>query len=199
MYESPPDSGHCVELYVRSFAPGSSHGLQDAVLRRLRELVDVGRLDGMRLHVWGDSICPESAAARTAAGEFVLDRVSTFVAWARANGFTPRSCLRATDVCSTLADVEYTAIRFPQMLLAEFRDGELLFLSPCGDTARSIAVLEHLDALSDGELPVPDVSPQALEEEGSGTDPVGLREALGGAGVDGVDEGALARLAGEGE
>jgi len=199
MYESPPDSGHCVELYVRSFAPGSSQGLQDAVVRRLQELVEVGRLDGMRLHVWGDSICPESAAASTAAGEFVLDRVSTFVAWARANGFTPRSCLRATDVCSTLADVEYTAIRFPQLLLAEFRDGELLFLSPCGDGSRSIAVLDHLDALSDGELPVPDVSPQPVESGGEEADTVGLHEALAEAGVGGDDEDALARLAGEGE
>lgn len=199
MYESPPDSGHCVELYVRSFAPGSSHGLQDAVVGRLQELVESGRLDGMRLHVWGDSISPESAAASTAAGQFVLDRVSTFVAWARANGFTPRSCLRATDVCSTLADVEYTAIRFPQILLAEFRGGELLFLSPCGDTVRSVAVLDHLDALSDGELPVPDVSPQPLESGDAGADTVGLDEALAEAGVGGTGEGGFARLAREGE
>ena len=188
MYESLPDAGHRVELYVRSFAPGSSHQLQDAVVRRLQALVEDGHLDGMRLQVWGNGICPESAAASTTAGGFVLDRVSTFVAWARANGFTPRSCLRATDVCSTLADVEYTAIRFPQILLAEFRDGELVFLSPCGDTERSIAVLDHLDALADGTLPVADAVPQPLEGEEPEADTVGLREALVDTGLAGGSE-----------
>lgn len=181
MYEHPPDSGHCVELYVRSLAPGPAHGLQDALIARLEELVDRGTLEGMQLYVWGDSVCPESAAAGTAAGEFVLDRVNTFVAWARENGFTPRSCLRVTDVNSTLAEVEYTAIKFPQMLLAEFDDGELLFLSPCSDTDHDIGVQDHLSALADEELPVPGVTPQVVttpDPDDARGQPPDLREAL---------------------
>lgn len=180
MYEHSPDSGHCVELYVRSLAPGPAHSLQDALIARLEELVDRGTLEGMELYVWGDGVCPESAAAGTAAGGFVLNRVDTFVAWARENGFTPRSCLRATDFNSVMAGVEYTAIRFPQMLLAEFDDGELLFLSPCSDTDRDIGVQDHLSALADEELPVPEVTAQAVTESDrtDGRETADLREAL---------------------
>ena len=66
-----------VELFVRSLSPQSGRSPAVTQLEGLRALADEGAID-LSVSVWGREVGLSTTAARTDAGQFVLDRVAAF-------------------------------------------------------------------------------------------------------------------------
>lgn len=138
------------ELYVRSLAPRSGKGRQESAIDRLAALEEGGRLEDVTVNVWGRQVSLSSAAARTDAGQFVLDRVERFREWARRHGRSVDSFFRTRRVESSIADEEYVALVLPMLTLAEYHDGELAFVAPSADGSAVTTVADRIDALESG-------------------------------------------------
>ena len=140
-----------VELYVRSLAPSGTHRQQDAVVRRLDELLGERVVDDYDVRVWGDRICHTSASARTADGRHVQNRLARIERWADETGRSLDGVYREVERESTITDESWTEVRFPEIALAEFVDGELVHLAPCHDEEADelIRVSDRLSELAD--------------------------------------------------
>lgn len=143
------EKGDRVELYVRSLAPTTGRERQETVIRRLRDLVEAGAVDGFELVVTGQCICPDSAAAETDIGRFLLERLRTFEEWAEEEGAALDPCYRRRDETPVYTGERYTGISVPNLAMAEFSDGDLSFLTPCRVDGRRVTVEERLEAISD--------------------------------------------------
>lgn len=136
-----------VELHVRSLAPRAGHRQQERVIDRLEELESNGQVDEFSIDVWGKQVGLSSAAARTDAGRFVLDRVESFREWAAENGCSVESFFETRHVTSQVTDEQYTALVLPSLTLAEYRDGDLSYVAPCSDDGDATTVHDRLDVL----------------------------------------------------
>jgi hypothetical protein len=136
-----------IELYLRSLAPTTARKTQDAVIERLRQLDDRGRIRGFDVVLCGDCICPRSATADTPTGERLLEKYEALEAWATARdrelvGFEER------DLNGVLTGTSITGIVFPQIVLGEFRDGDLSYVAPSTDGTRHVTVRDRLETLA---------------------------------------------------
>jgi DNA-binding Lrp family transcriptional regulator len=136
-----------VELYVRSLCSGAERPPQDAAIERLERLERDGVLEEYTVRVWGRRVSPDSAAAETAAGRFVLSRIGEFRNWARRTGASVRSFFDTHEVDSSITDESYTAITVPTLTLAEFHGDDLHRVTPCSLDGAVHTVGDHLDAL----------------------------------------------------
>ncbi|MFC7077498.1 HTH domain-containing protein [Haloarcula halophila] len=139
-----------VELFVRSMLPDGANERQEAVLDRLERLDREDEIADYNVVVWGKQIAPESAAARTPEGKYILNRVAEFKQWALSNNVSLESFYQTTDVESEVTEEAYTAMVLPVMGLAEYREAELSHVAPCteGDVVHTI--MDRLDAIEDG-------------------------------------------------
>lgn len=133
-----------VELYLRSLAPATGRDHQDAVLERLRDLDEAGRIKGVDVRVCGDCVCPQSATARTAPGRRLLDRYEQFEAWADRTG-ADLAGFEHRDVESVLTGTTVTGVAFPRMVLAEYRRGRLAFVAPADTGEETVRVEDRVD------------------------------------------------------
>lgn len=131
------------ELFVRSLAPDTARARQEQVLERLRELEAAGVVEGVTVHLAGDCVCPESVAADTETGSFLLSRVEQFEQWAATNDVALEGFERRC-VDSSLTGETVTGIRFPRLCLAVFDDDGLVFVAP----SESTGVPDALDWLA---------------------------------------------------
>lgn len=152
---SPPrheSNGHdaervTVELYVRSLCSDGTMSPQETVIRRLSRLERDGIVDEYSVHVWGRRVSPNTAAADTDAGRFVLDRIEAFRAWAEDAEMSVQSFFDTDEVDSSITGESYDAITVPTLTLAEFRGDELRWVTPCADGGTVYTVSDRLDAL----------------------------------------------------
>jgi len=138
-----------VELYVRSMLPDGAGSRQEQVIDRLAELERREKIGGYNVVVWGKQIAPESAAANTEEGRYILNRVAEFKQWALSNNVSLESFYQQTSVDSEAADSASDAMVLPVMGLAEYDGSELAHVAPCteGETVHTITDrLERLDA-----------------------------------------------------
>jgi hypothetical protein len=137
-----------VELHVRSLAPRAGRRRQNAVIDRLDDLESAGRIDEFAVDVWGRQVGLSSAAARTDAGRFVLDRVAEFREWADETGRSVASFFETRRVDSELSGDQYTALVLPSLTLAEYRGGDLAHVAPCSDGGEVTTVSDRIDVLA---------------------------------------------------
>lgn len=137
-----------VELHVRSLAPRAGGRQQERVIDRLDHLESAGRVDEATVDVWGRQVGLSSAAARTDAGRYVLDRVESFREWADETGRSVESFFETRRVSSDITDEEYVALVLPSLTLAEYRDGDLAYVAPCSDGDEVTTVPDRLDVLA---------------------------------------------------
>ncbi|MFB6163155.1 MAG: HTH domain-containing protein [Halococcoides sp.] len=143
-----------LELFVRSLHPQGAHQRQEATLKQLERLERDEEIDEFSVVVWGDQISRESVAANSIKGRYVLNRVAEFQQWALSNNVSLDSFYQ-TRSTGPESDVETeTTIVLPVMGLAEYRDGELVQVSPCtaGETVHTVQ--DHVDSLSEETRPV---------------------------------------------
>jgi len=139
-------SGTTVEVCVRSLSE-DVQPLLDETLGRLRE---ADAVDEVRVTVWGRSFDPTGAAAATDPGRALAGRLEAFRQWAAENGasfggfFRPRTVARLTGEAGTRVDL-------PTVTLAEYRDDELAFVTPCRIDGRFHTVLGRADRIACGE------------------------------------------------
>ncbi|MBX0298188.1 HTH domain-containing protein [Haloarcula nitratireducens] len=147
-----------IELYVRSMLPNGAHERQEDVINQLQTLEEDGQIDGFNVIVWGKRIAPQSAAARTEEGRYILNRVAEFKQWALSNNVSFDSFHQRTGVDSDIAESSYEAVVLPVMGIAEYTDNELSHVAPCteGDVVHTI--MDRINRLDAGQ-------PSALEQE----------------------------------
>lgn len=146
------ESGLRVELCVRSLCPTGSHRTQNAIIERLEQLEAGGILEAFDVRVWGKQVAPSTAAARTETGRRAIDRYERFREWAEEHDRSLTSFFDVRPVESRMTGDRYTAVTFPVVALAEYRDGELLHVAPCSDGETIYTVDDRLDVL-EGDLP----------------------------------------------
>lgn len=137
-----------VDLHVRSLAPRAGHSQQNAAIERLDDLASAGRVGEFNVHVWGHQVSLSTAAAKTDAGQFVLNRVEQFREWAKETGRSIGSFFETRRVESEIMDEEYAALVLPSLTLAEYRDGDLAFVAPCSDGGSVCTVEDRIDDLA---------------------------------------------------
>jgi DNA-binding Lrp family transcriptional regulator len=178
---APEREERSVELYVRSLSPGETGRQQDEVVRRLDGLLDEGIIDDYDVRVWGDRIRRASPCARTVDGRHVRDRLGRIRAWADERGRSLDGVYREVDCESTITGESWTEVRFPQLALAEFVDGELVEFAPAVVPAEN-RVVTVADRLADLREEVETEPPEsdAPGSEGVEDEPTDAAAAEGG-------------------
>ncbi|GGN97565.1 MULTISPECIES: HTH domain-containing protein [Haloarcula] len=142
-----------IELYVRSLLPDGAHERQDAVIDHLERLDRDDEIAGYNVVVWGKQVAPESAAANTEEGRYILNRVAEFRQWALANNVSLESFYQTSEIESEVTGEAYEAMVLPIMGLAEYHDGELAHVAPCTDGDVVHTIIDRLERLENGEPP----------------------------------------------
>ena len=139
--------GTHVELYVRSLAPRNVLDGQRAVLEFVEQLAGNGRLSGYTVHVCGREIPATPAETVTDFGEFLLNRVAAFSAWADRNGYSLGTLFDRRTLKSSLTGEHRETIVVPVMALAEYEGPDLRFVTPCSIEGTTVTVQDRLDEL----------------------------------------------------
>jgi len=147
------DGTPTLELYVRSLLPDGALSRQEAVIGRLEDLEARGRIEDFTVIVWGKRIARSTAAAHTAEGEYILNRVAEFKSWALGNNVSLESFYDTQAVDTDVTDETYTAITLPVMGLAEYQDGELRHVAPCTEDDVVHTIMDRLEQLESGQPP----------------------------------------------
>lgn len=140
-----------IELYVRSMLPDGAGSRQDSVIDKLDELERREEIAGYNVVVWGKQIAPESAAAATEQGRYILNRIAEFKQWALSNNVSLESFYQRTTVDSEAADAASEAMVLPVMGLAEYDGNELAHVAPCTDGDDVHTITDRLETLEAGE------------------------------------------------
>ncbi|MDG5775456.1 hypothetical protein QA599_03300 [Haloarculaceae archaeon H-GB1-1] len=148
-----------LELYVRSLLPDGAHERQEAAIERLDRLDENDDVSEYSVVVWGKQVAPETAAARTREGEYILNRIAEFKQWALGNTVSLESFYQERRVDAPVTAEAHTAITLPVMGLAEYHGGELTHVAPCTDGDTVHTVVERLEQLENGQTEPP-TSPQ---------------------------------------
>jgi len=139
-----------IELYVRSMLPDGAGKRQDAVIDKLAALEREGEIAGYDVIVWGKQIAPQSAAANTDEGRYILNRVAEFKQWALSNNVSLEAFCQRRTVESAAADSATDAIRLPVIGLAEYDGDELVHVAPCTEGETVHTITDRLDRLDAG-------------------------------------------------
>jgi hypothetical protein len=148
-----------VELFVRSLSP-ADRSPTETQLHRLRRLADEDAVD-LSVSVWGREVGLSTTAARTDAGEFVLDRVAAFREWADAHDVCVETFFETREVDSGLTGESYTALVLPVVCLAEYRDDEVHHVAPYTTGSAVHTVADRISALETAsDVPDTDGTPR---------------------------------------
>lgn len=138
-----------VDVFVRSLgAPTASQSTQAAVLERLDELEEVGRIDRFTVQVWGDRLYPEERCAESPVGRFLRNKIDEFRRWAdtKAGVELPFE----STVCEPfVADREFHAILLPRICTGIYVGGGLAGVIPCSFGEIDVTVHDYLEAIRD--------------------------------------------------
>ncbi|WP_135304036.1 HTH domain-containing protein [Haloarcula amylovorans] len=139
--------GRRMELYVRSLLPDGYHQRQTALEERLSALVESGHASERSVHVWGKQAPATREATTTDIGQFALERVELFREWAAVNDCSLAPAFEVRQVDNRFTDDRYRAIRFPSVLLAEFRGDALTCVTPHASEDGVMTVGDRLASL----------------------------------------------------
>lgn len=132
-------SGVNLELYVRSLAPHGGEPSRAEIIEQVRTLVEHGIVDDYEIVVWGEALPVDT-------DHELSERLAKFRAWAAAHdavlvGFEDRPA-------GSLVDEKRRVTTLPTVALAEYRDGELVGVTPHERDGALRTVADHVGALS---------------------------------------------------
>jgi hypothetical protein len=139
--------GITLELAVRTLSPRGCRRQQTEAIRRLNALADRGVVDDVSVTVWGERVATTTEEANTDHGREVLDAVDRFREWAGEYGLSVDPFFETTEVHSEFTGESYAALELPSMVLAEYRDGELHWVTPCLDGEEAYTVGDRISML----------------------------------------------------
>jgi hypothetical protein len=187
--------GDTLELYVRSLTPAGDPGPENGVIDRVQALDWSGGGPDASVVVWGNEVALSTTATETSPGRHVLDRVAAFTAWAADSGCSLTPFFETRRRTSRLTGESFTALRLPAVLLAEYRDGELVAVTPRMENGETHTVAERLSTLESaiGELPQSNAfTEQDEREREAGSDDVSNSDGAGGSEARSVADATLA-------
>lgn len=131
-------TGVDLELYVRSLAPTGGEPDRTALVEQVRAAAEQGGGEA-EVVVWGRAVPADSDHP-------LADRLAQFRTWAADTG----ARLVGVEECTTgsLADEKRHVTRLPSVALAEYRDGELVAVTPHERDGAIRTVADHLGALA---------------------------------------------------
>lgn len=142
---SPDEPLPRLRLYVRSLSPHGCRGHHSSILDRLERFADEKIIEGYSVDIWGEQLI-ESDARRTEVGREMCERLDQFRDWANDREST-ELCFGRESVYSDLADETCVRTVFPMMILAEYVEERLQFVSPCIEAGGVVRVTDRLDVL----------------------------------------------------
>jgi len=145
------------ELYVRSLA--SRTGCQHRVIKRLQRLDTGGRLADVDVYVWGTEVGLSTTAVETDSQQSILETVADFRAWADNAGVSDEQFYEDRTRVSGLTGEEFSTLRLPVLVLAEYEDGELVSVTPHERDCGVRTVTDRLEMLSNGVGDAPQPEP----------------------------------------
>jgi DNA-binding HxlR family transcriptional regulator len=151
-----------IELFVRSLAPNATRPTQESVFERLQRLAATGTIE-LSVHVTGGRVCPNTAAASTETGQFLLDSIDAFESWADEHGRSLRPCFEYHENATAIDGSDCSGIEFPTMVLAEYDAAGLRFVAPSSDGTSTVTVRDRLEAI-EREAPTDDDAVAAVSE-----------------------------------
>lgn len=145
---TPTERTRRFELYVRSLAPGSASPAQEHVVSELERLSEAGAVEEYRVHVWGDALALDSRSARTETGQRVHRRVRRFEEWADREDVAIPGAFERREV-HTMVGETHDVLTLPVLLLAEYRGGELVAVSPRTEDGETVSVRDHVEHVAE--------------------------------------------------
>lgn len=137
---STPTAGRrSVALFVRSLSPTEPATTQH--VECVRDLEAAGTVTDASVTVWGREIELSARARRAPTGQYLLDRVANFRAWADERGVSMAPFFDTREVSSSLTGEEFAALRLPASCLAEYEGERLVHVAPytTGDAVCTVA------------------------------------------------------------
>lgn len=150
-----------IEVFLRELAPQLGACQQQArTLERLAAFDRRGTFDSVTINVWGKSICPESAAARTDFGERILEYIDDFETWA-ANTAGVETLFEESIVECSFTDEHYTKVVLPHLCIAVYADDRVQLVLPCTIDGTTYRVEDFLAAIESWSPIDPELSTSA--------------------------------------
>jgi hypothetical protein len=142
------------EVYLRSLLPEGYSQQQATTLDRVAELVERGLVRERHVQVCGCQVPASPAETNTGVGERIVTRLAAFREWAAINDCSLAPAMEFREVEDSFAGTHYRAVRLPAIMLAEYRDGTLVCVTPHrdGDTVRTVT--DRIGELETGDPPV---------------------------------------------
>lgn len=159
-----PRDGVSIELYVRSLSPRESRRRIESIACRLDTLVDDGAVAHYRVLPTGRELPARPADAVTDYGRYLLRRVAAFREWAAETGRCLDAQFERHTVESSFTGESHDALVVPTVVMAEYDDQDLRFVTPCGDGSDHLTVQDRLDhLLADGTVSPAEQAPSPGE------------------------------------
>lgn len=146
-----PDSTPTVELYVRTLAPRAARDRLERVVARLESLESADAIGEFSVRVTGKAIPATPAETVTDYGAFLCNRVAVFQEWADRSGNSIAARFERRSVHSQFTGEDYNAIVWPDLVLAEYVEGDLRFVAPCEADGETVTIEDRLQTLEAAE------------------------------------------------
>lgn len=132
---------------VRSVACAERDAADPGVGHRASPAAGGDWLHRLSVHVTGGDVCPNTAAASTEIGQFLLDRIDAFESWADEHGRSLRPCFEYHENATAIDGSDCSSIELPAMVLAEYDADGLRFVAPSTDDTSTVTVRDRLEAI----------------------------------------------------
>lgn len=143
-----PASELTADVYLRSLSPPAGvHDGQVARIERLSALSASGRLEEVRVSVWGARICLCETCTGTGAGRAALDRVEEFERWAESIDPPATLPFDRRVIRSNYTDSTQEVLVPPVVLLALYDRESLVGVFPHAAGDRQVPVEDAIAAI----------------------------------------------------
>jgi len=137
-----------IELYVRGLTSRPGRETRERAVTLLERLDAAGTIATFTVRVWGQEVGLSTTAAETERGRDILDRVGAVRRWANRNDVSVEPFFDGRAATSGITGEEYTTLRLPVAVLAEYADGDLAYVTPHEDCGTVRTVQDRLDHLA---------------------------------------------------
>jgi hypothetical protein len=140
-----PTGGKWLELWVKG-DPDATDRCVDPLVDRLERIEASGVVDGVKLRNWGHQLDWSSPTGTHTNRATVRDRVGAAMRWAIHEGVEVPFKAPVPAGYGRMGP-EYDELDLPDLALFEFRDGDLVRVTPNRDATESVAVADRLTTL----------------------------------------------------
>lgn len=161
----PHPADRQVELYVRGLTSRNGRETRERAVTLLERLDAAGIIATFSVCVWGQEVGLSTTAVETERGQEILDRVGAIRGWASRNDVSVEPLFEGRTTTSEITGEEYTRLRLPVAVLAEYEDDAIVSVTPHEDCGTVRTVEDRLDQLAATLPDDPEDDPEFREQE----------------------------------